>query len=48
MALVFASGYHQPPELPAALERRAVMLHKPYDAPQLLACLERAVRLSAG
>jgi PAS domain S-box-containing protein len=48
IGLVFASGYHHAPELPEALARRAVMLHKPYDAPQLLDCLEQAVRLSRG
>jgi PAS domain S-box-containing protein len=48
VALVFASGYHQAPELPPTLERRAVMLHKPYDTPQLLESLEQAVSLAQG
>ncbi|MFD1107803.1 response regulator [Pseudoroseomonas ludipueritiae] len=48
IALVFASGYHHAPDLPEALARRAVMLHKPYDSAQLLNCLERAVLLSGG
>ena len=48
VALVFASGYHHAPDLPAALAPRAVMLHKPYDSSQLLDSLEEAVRLSRG
>ncbi|MFC7555010.1 response regulator [Pseudoroseomonas wenyumeiae] len=46
IGLVFATGYHQAPDLPEALAGRAVMLHKPYDTRQMLQCLERAARSS--
>lgn len=46
MALIFASGYHHAPDLPPGVERRVVMLHKPYDTPQLLESLREAMLLA--